>query len=120
MSFPKALSQGEMQTASSKIGTVGYEAEGHGQRARLCYRLISDSIFWLVYFTPTLSGRCNAMPKKVPKELYKKKTATDKRRRRFFYTFLYLLGSTTISWVRDFFLNTLKWLNPPVKVSKIR
>ena len=34
---------------------------------------ISDSIFWLIYFTPTLSGQCNALPKKVPKELYKRK-----------------------------------------------
>ena len=29
------------------------EAEGHGQRAKLRCRLISDSIFWLFYFTPT-------------------------------------------------------------------
>ena len=34
---------------------------------------ISDSIFWLFHFTPTLSGRYNALPKKVPKELYKRR-----------------------------------------------
>ena len=39
------------------------EAEGHGQRARLCCRLISDSIFWLFYFTPM----------KVPKRIIQKK-----------------------------------------------
>ena len=100
--------------------SCGVSVEGQGQRAKMCCHLISDSIFWLVYFTATLTGRCNALPKKVPKELYKKKTATDKRQRHFFYTFLYLLGSTTIPWVREFFLNTLKWLNPPVMVSKIR
>ena len=32
---------------------VGYGAQGHGRRARLCCRLISDSIFWLFYFIPT-------------------------------------------------------------------
>ena len=68
---------------------------------------------WLVGVTPC--------PRKSQKRIIqKKRTATDKRRRRFFYTFLYLLGSTTIPWMREFFLNTLKWLNPPVKVSKIR
>ena len=91
---------------------VGYVAEGHGQRARLCCRLISDSIFWLVGVTPC--------PRKSQKNYTKEKTATGKRRGRFFYTFLYLLGSTTIQWMREFFLNTLKWLNPSVKVSKIR
>ena len=83
--------------------TYGVSTEGQEQRAKLCSSLISDSIFWLFYFPPTLASRCNALPKKAPKELYTKiKTATDKRRRRFFDTFLYLLGSTTIPWVREF------------------
>ena len=34
-------------------------------------------------------------PKKVPKEMYKKKIETDKRRKHFFHTFLYLLGEGT-------------------------
>ena len=63
---------------------------------------ISDSIFWLSYFTPTLASRSNTLPKKVPKNYTKEKTATDKRRRRFFYTFLYLLGSSAIPWMREF------------------
>ena len=67
---------------------------------------------WLVGVMPC--------PRKSQKNYTKEKTATDKRRRCFFYTFLYLLGSTTIPWMRKFFLNTLKSLNPPVKVSKIR
>ena len=63
-----------------------------------------------------LTGRCNALPKESPKRnIQKEKIEIDKRRRRFFYTFLYLLGSTTILWMMGFFLNTLKWLNPPVK-----
>ena len=60
--------------------------------------------FGYIYFTPTLVSRCTSQ-----KNYTKEKTATDKRRRRFFYTFLYLLGSTTIPWMREFFLNTLKW-----------
>ena len=52
---------------------VGDKAEGHRQRARLCCHLISDSIFWLFYFTPMLASQCNALPKKVPKELNKRK-----------------------------------------------
>ena len=53
---------------------MGYEAaEDHGQRARLCCRLISDSIFWLFYFTPTLIGRCNTLPKKSSKRIIQKK-----------------------------------------------
>ena len=65
----------------------GVSTEGQGQWAKLCCRLISDSIFRLFYFSSTLTGRCNVLPKKVPKELYKKQkqnTTTDKRRRRFF------------------------------------
>ena len=53
--------------------TVRYEAEGHGKNARLCCRLISDSIFWLFYFTPTLTGWCNALFKKVPQRIIQKK-----------------------------------------------
>ena len=52
---------------------MNMSSEGHGQRARLCCHLKSDSIFWLFYFTPTLTSRCNALPKKVPKRIIKKK-----------------------------------------------
>ena len=67
---------------------------------------------WLVSVMPC--------PRKSQKNYTKEKTATDNRQRHFFYTFLYLLGSTTIPWMREFFLNTLKWLNPLVKVTKMR
>ena len=79
-------------------------------------------ILVISYLTPPPRCLVGVMPcpRKSQKNYTKEKTATDKRRRRFFYTFLYLLGSTTIPWMREFFLNTLKWLNPPVKVSKIR
>ena len=81
---------------------MGLEAESQGQRAKLCSYLISYTIIRLFYFTPTLASRCNALSKKVPKRIIHKKTITDRRRRRFFYTFLYLLGSTTIPWMREF------------------
>ena len=29
--------------------------------------------FWLYYFTPTLTGQCNALPNKVPKRIIQKK-----------------------------------------------
>ena len=71
------LKQGEREKGSNTFSAEGIVwgmlAEGQGRRERLCCRLISDSIFWLFYFTPTLASRCNALPKKVPKELYKRK-----------------------------------------------
>ena len=67
--------------------------EGQGLRARLCCRKISDSIFWL---HPTLIGRRNALPKESPKRnIQKEKIETDKRRKLFFHTFLYLLSEGT-------------------------
>ena len=38
-----------------------------------------------------MTGRCNALPKESPKEICKEKIETDKRRKHFFHTFLYLL-----------------------------
>ena len=54
---------------------VGFKRgfEGQGLRARLCCRKISDSIFWLYYFTPRWLAGAMSSPKKVPKEIYKKK-----------------------------------------------
>ena len=67
------------------------------------------------FILPYVGKSVQCLAQESPKKNYtKEKRATDKRRRRFFYTFLYLLGSTTIPWIREFFLNTLKWLNPPV------
>ena len=37
----------------------------------------------------------------------------------FILSFIYWVQQTFRGW-GSFFLNTLKWLNPPVKVSKIR
>ena len=64
-------------------------------RARLCCRKISDSIFWLYYFTPRCLAGAMPCPKKVQKKYTKRKIETDKRRKHFFHTFLYLLGEWT-------------------------
>ena len=65
--------------------------EGQGLRARLCCRKISDSIFWLHCFTP----RCLAQRKTQKKYTKRKDRNKDKRRKHFFYTFLYLLDEGT-------------------------
>ena len=69
--------------------------EGQGLKARLCCRKISDSIFWLYYFTPRWLAGAMSCPKKVQKKYTKEKIETDKRRKHFFHTFLYLLGEWT-------------------------
>ena len=69
--------------------------EGQWLRARLCCRKISDSIFWLYYFTPRWLAGAMPCPKKVQKKYTKEKIETDKRRKHFFHTFLYLLGEWT-------------------------
>ena len=51
----------------------GLRFEGQELRARLCCRKISDSIFWLYYFTPRWLAGVMPCPKKVQKEIYKKK-----------------------------------------------
>ena len=51
----------------------------------------------VILFYPTLTGRRNDLPEEsLKRSIQKEKIEIDKRRRRFFYTFLYLLGSTTI------------------------
>ena len=50
----------------------------------------------VILFYPTLIGRRNALPKESPKRnAQKEKIETYKRRKHFFYTFLYLLGEGT-------------------------
>ena len=47
----------------------------------------------VILFYPTLTGRRNALSKESPKRnIQKEKIETDKRRKHFFHTFLYLLG----------------------------
>ena len=46
---------------------------GQGLRARLCCRKISDSIFWLYYYTPRWLAGAMPCPKKVQKKYTKRK-----------------------------------------------
>ena len=64
-------------------------------RARLCCRKISDSIFWLYYFTPRWLAGAMPCQRKSKRNIQKEKIKTDKRRKHFFHTFLYLLGEWT-------------------------
>ena len=94
-----------------------WRSRGNGQ---VCVAVwISDSIFWLIYILPPhwLVG-VMPCPRKSKKNYTKEKTETDKRQRRFPHTFPYLLGSTTIPWMKEFFLDTLKWLNPQLRRQK--
>ena len=90
-----------LKVFSVEVTNVGFEGFLGGQwlRARLCCRKISDSIFWLFYFTPRWLAGGMPCPKKVHKKYTKKKKKkkieTDKRRKHFFHTFLYLLGEWT-------------------------
>ena len=67
---------------------------GQWLRARLCCLKISDSIFWLYYFTPRCLVGARPCPKKVQKK-YTKRKDRNIRRKHFFHTFLYLLGEWT-------------------------
>ena len=90
-------------------------AEESGVRGKAVLLLDIWLHILIILFYPTLTGRRNALLKESPKRIIQKEMIEiDKRRSRFFYTFLYFLGSTTIPWMREFFLNTLKCLNPPV------
>ena len=67
---------------------------------------ISDSIFWLSYFTPTLVSRCNALPKKVPKRIIQKKRQPQIRDEdvSFILSFIYWVqqpfhGWGSFSWI---------------------
>ena len=94
----------------------GLWLEGQGQWARLCCRLNIWLHILVILFYPHVVWSVKCLAHESPKKNYtKEKTETDKRRIRFFYTFLYLMTSTIIPWMREFFLNTLKWLSSGVK-----
>ena len=78
---------------------VGFEGfyEGQWLRARLCCRKISDSIFWLHYFTPRWLAGGMPCPKKVHKKYTKGK---DKKQIgdgniSFILSFIYLVNGLT-------------------------
>ena len=75
--------------------------EGQGLRARLCCRKISDSIFWLHCFIPRWLASAMPCPKKVPKEMYKKKGQKEIRDENisFILSFIYLVTSCDVGVV---------------------
>ena len=77
--------------------------EGQGLRARLCCRKISDSIFWLHCFTPRWLGGAIPCPKKVPKEIYKKKRYKQIRDKNIssILSFIYLVKGITDAMSQD-------------------
>ena len=62
-----------------------------GFRLKVKGKAVLSFDIWLhhevISFYPTLASRCNSLNKKGPKRIIRKKTATDRRRRRFFYIF---------------------------------
>ena len=77
--------------------------EGQGLRARLCCRKISDSIFWLRCFTPRWLAGAMPCPKKVPKEMYKKKRQKQIRDENIssILSFIYLVKGLTDATSQD-------------------
>ena len=64
-----------LKVFSVEVTNVGFEGILGGQwlRARLCCHKISDSIFWLYYFTPRWLAGAMPCPKKVQKKYTKRK-----------------------------------------------
>ena len=64
-----------LKVLSSGFTNVGFESfyEGQWLRVRLCCRKLSDSIFWLYYFTPRWLAGAMPCPKKVHKKYAKKR-----------------------------------------------
>ena len=68
------LSLWGLKVFSVEVTNVGFEGFLGGQwlRARLGCRKISDSIFWLYYFTPRWLAGAMPCPKKVQKKMQRK------------------------------------------------
>ena len=67
----------------------------------------------VIFFYPTLASWCNSLNKKDPKELYERRQQQIGDEDVSFIFFLYFLDSTTIQWVREFFLNTIEMVESP-------
>ena len=78
---------------------MGFEDfyEGQALRARLCCRKISDSIFWLYYFTPRWLAGAMPCPKKVHKNYTKGKDKKQIRDENIssIFSFIYLVNGLT-------------------------
>ena len=79
---------------------------------------ISDSIFWLFYFTPMLVSQCNPLPKKVPKELYKRKDSNRQETKAFLLYFPLFTWFNIHSMDEGVFPEYIEMFESPFKVSK--
>ena len=85
-------------------------------KGKLCGHLISDSILRLFYFTPNCLVSITPWTRRAQKELYEKRQQQIGDEAILFYFPLFqqpFNGWGNFPWIQ------LKWLNPPVKVSKI-
>ena len=69
--------------------------------------------FYLLILPPSWLVGIMPCPRKSQENSTKEKTATDKRQIRFFYTFLYLLGSTTHSVDEEVFPEYIEMVESP-------
>ena len=88
-----------LKVFSVEVTNVGFKGfyEGQWLRARLCCRKISDSIFLVILLYPTLTWpvQCLAQRRSIRNIKKIEKIGTDRRRKLFFQTFLYLPGEWT-------------------------
>ena len=84
--------------------------QGLGQ-ACVAVRYLTPYFGYIILPHVDWPAQCLAQ-RKSQNKYTKEKIETDKRRRRFFYTFLYLLSSTTIPWI-GFFPEYIEMVQSP-------
>ena len=84
---------GHFDSCMTPVGFEGFE--GQGLRARLCCRRYLTPYFgYIILPHVDWPAQCLAQ-RKSKRNIQKEKMEIDKRRKHFFYTFLYLLGEGT-------------------------
>ena len=68
--------------------------------------------FWLFYFTPTLTGWCNALPNKVPKRIIQKKRQQQIRDEyvSFILSFIYWVQQSFHGWGSFSWIHRKGWI----------
>ena len=94
------------------MGVLGW-LEGQGQWARLCRRKISDSIFWLFYFTPRWLVGVMPCPRKSQKELYERKDRNRKETKTFLLYFPLFTGFNNLSMDEGVFPEYIEMVESP-------
>ena len=108
----------KLHTKACGVYSWRSRAKGKGQSCVAVW--ISDSIFWLFYFTPTLVGRCNALPKKVPKRIIRKKKKKKRQQQirdedvSFILSFIYWVQQPFHGW------GSFSWIHWNVWIPQLR